>query len=68
MLSPDQRIKKCRVDAAYALQKLVFHANQKNGFVTTEECMAVTDLLTVSVIESFAQYFELVKEENKCCQ
>lgn len=67
-MTPEARIKKVRIDAAYALQKLVFRANQKNGFVTTEDCLEVTDMLTVTVIESFAQYFELVKEENKCCQ
>lgn len=59
-----RRSMKTRQDAAVALQRLVFRANQQKGFVTTDDCMAVTDLITVSVIESFAQYLALERNEN----
>ena len=63
-MSPDRRMMKCRVDAATLLQKLIFRAQQTNGFVTVDDCMAVTDKITISVIESFAQYMQLEEEEK----
>ena len=64
-MTPDRRMMKCRQDAAVAMQRLVFRANQQNGFVTPEDCMAVTDLIVVSVIEAFAQYSEIERKENE---
>jgi hypothetical protein len=63
-MRPDRRMMKCRVDAANMLQKLIFRAQQKNGFVSTDDCMAVTDMITISVIESFAQYMNLEEEQK----
>ena len=63
-MSPDRRMQKTRQDAAVALQKLCFRANQQNGFVTVEDCLAVTDMLTISVIESFSQYFQMIQEQD----
>ncbi len=53
----------CRQNAAVALQKLVFRAQQNKGFVTIEDCIPVTDLITVSVIEAFAQYSQLENQD-----
>lgn len=64
-MSPDRRMMKCRQDAAVALQKLVFRAQQQNGFVTIEDCLPITDLITVSVIESFSQYLSINGEQNE---
>jgi hypothetical protein len=64
MMTPDRKIMKTRQEAAVALQRLVFRANQQKGFVKVEDCMEVTDLITVSVIESFAQYLPLMENEN----
>ena len=55
---------KTRQDAAVALQKLCLRANQKQGFVTIEDCMEVTDMITIAVIHSFSEYLALQENEN----
>lgn len=52
-----KQIMDCRQQAAVALQKLIFRAHQHKGFVTPDDCMAVTDLITVSVIQSLSTYY-----------
>lgn len=56
---------KSRMKAAEALQRLCFRAQQQNGFVRIEDCMAVTDLITVAVIESFSEFILLEQGEEK---
>ena len=64
MKTPDNTSMKTRQDAAVALQKLCFRATQANGFVTIEDCMEVTDKITIAIIHSFQQYLALEESEN----
>lgn len=63
MPAPDLHMK-TRQDAAVALQKLCFRANQAQGFVRVEDCMEVTDMITIAVIQSFTEYLALTEKEN----
>jgi hypothetical protein len=63
-MSDERRMIKARVEAAVALQKLVFRAAQAKGFVTTDDAMAVTDQLVVAVIEAFNQYLSLDEDQE----
>ena len=60
MPRPNEHMK-TRQDAAVALQKLCFRATQANGFVKIEDCMEVTDMITIAVIHSFNEYLALEK-------
>ena len=63
-MSPPNSSMKTRQDAAVALQKLCFRANQKQGFVRIEDCMEVTDMITIAVIHSFSEYLALTENEK----
>lgn len=53
-----------RQSAAVSLQRLVFRAHQKNGFVTIEDCAEVTDQITIAVIAAFSEYLRYRQEEQ----
>ena len=55
---------KTRQDAAVALQKLCFRATQAQGFVRIDDCMEVTDMITIAVIHSFSEYLALTENEK----
>jgi hypothetical protein len=53
---------KHRRDAASALQKLIFRAMQTGQIPRHEDCQAITDSITLAVIESFHEYMLLSNE------
>jgi len=64
MMPNPKELMKCRRDAADAMQKLIFRAHKNNGFVRPEDCQAVTDMILMSVIQSFAEYTANFSEEE----
>ena len=55
---------KHRRDAASALQKLIFRAVQTGQIPRHEDCQAITDSITLAVIESFNEYMLLTEQES----